>query len=489
MLVILGCLAFSLAIRAHAEWTVVRLHPSGWRSSGASTGNSYTQGGYISASFSGPSRATLFFGGPLSYVDLHPPDATSSGVNAIDGTRFFGTADFEGNIKAGFWNGVSSSWTSLQPSWAAHSYMKGARHGEQVGWSRALNPFGALVDKATLWRGSANSSVNLHPAQYSRSRANSCFGGQQVGLVERSGWGTTACIWSGTADSIVLIGTGVYDSEALGAANGEQVGTDSREGSPHAALWHGTAASFVDLHPAGMWYSSAMSTGGGQQVGYTRLDWATSTSAAIWSGSVESYIDLGALLPPEFIESSGRAVSQVNGLTYVVGTGRTIGSDPHYEALLWIGPAPDPVTIEGTVLLQDTQSTGEGEPVRIELLQANSAAETHEITLGEGGSFSIQTHLNGPTIVAVKGRHWLRRKSNVVQLAIGGLASAQLSLLNGDCDGDNEVGIGDYAMVSAAYNSTPVDPNWNELADLNDDGSVDIADYAVSSANYGQHGD
>ena len=76
-----------------------------------------------------------------------------------------------------------------------------------------------------------------------------------------------------------------------------------------------------------------------------------------------------------------------------------------------------------------------------------------------------------------------------MQLAIGGLASAQLSLLNGDCDGDNEVGIGDYAMVSAAYNSTPVDPNWNELADLNDDGSVDIADYAVSSANYGQHGD
>ena len=60
---------------------------------------------------------------------------------------------------------------------------------------------------------------------------------------------------------------------------------------------------------------------------------------------------------------------------------------------------------------------------------------------------------------------------------------------NGDCDGDNEVGIGDYAILSTAYNSAPGDGNWNIDADLNGDDAVDIADYAILSSQYGNIGD
>ncbi|MBX7135426.1 MAG: hypothetical protein K1X67_22385 [Fimbriimonadaceae bacterium] len=69
------------------------------------------------------------------------------------------------------------------------------------------------------------------------------------------------------------------------------------------------------------------------------------------------------------------------------------------------------------------------------------------------------------------------------------VTSLDFSLTNGDVDGDNEVGIGDYAQLSYAYGSGPGDLNYIEEADLNGDESVDIADYAILSANYGEVGD
>ena len=62
-------------------------------------------------------------------------------------------------------------------------------------------------------------------------------------------------------------------------------------------------------------------------------------------------------------------------------------------------------------------------------------------------------------------------------------------LTNGDCDGDNEVGVGDYAVLSFAYNSSVGDPTFVADADFNGDEAVDIADYSILSANYGLFGE
>ena len=48
------------------------------------------------------------------------------------------------------------------------------------------------------------------------------------------------------------------------------------------------------------------------------------------------------------------------------------------------------------------------------------------------------------------------------------------------CPGDNEVSIGDYAFISAAYGSTVGDPNWLASADLDGDLEVSIGDYVLS---------
>ena len=57
----------------------------------------------------------------------------------------------------------------------------------------------------------------------------------------------------------------------------------------------------------------------------------------------------------------------------------------------------------------------------------------------------------------------------------------------GDFNGDFKVGPADFALLSAAYGSTPSSPKWNPNCDVNGDESVGPADFAQLSAHYGQH--
>jgi hypothetical protein len=47
-----------------------------------------------------------------------------------------------------------------------------------------------------------------------------------------------------------------------------------------------------------------------------------------------------------------------------------------------------------------------------------------------------------------------------------------ITLLNGDCDGDNEVTLLDFGIVVNAFGSTPNDPNWDPRADLDAEWSI-----------------
>ena len=105
------------------------------------------------------------------------------------------------------------------------------------------------------------------------------------------------------------------------------------------------------------------------------------------------------------------------------------------------------------------------------------------------GYFSFKTTRRGTFTIGAKGAHWLRGTNGGVTITNAGAAGLSFSLVNGDADGDNEIGIGDYAMLSAAFNSSPSDLNWLPTADFNADDAVDIADYAILSANFGLAGD
>jgi hypothetical protein len=91
--------------------------------------------------------------------------------------------------------------------------------------------------------------------------------------------------------------------------------------------------------------------------------------------------------------------------------------------------------------------------------------------------------------VCVKASHWLKRCSQEHTIPNDGLSDLSFSLINGDSDGDNEVAIGDYAVLSAAFGTIPGDPNWQPTADLDGDLEVSIGDYAILSFNFGLAGD
>ncbi|MBX7133903.1 MAG: hypothetical protein K1X67_14620 [Fimbriimonadaceae bacterium] len=129
-------------------------------------------------------------------------------------------------------------------------------------------------------------------------------------------------------------------------------------------------------------------------------------------------------------------------------------------------------------------------PVAVEVRAPGSSTvlESHSVLLGEAGECEFDTALTGEVDISIKASHWLRKtfSSHVSEI---GLSGWSIELVNGDSDGDNEVGISDYAILSSGYNSSEGDPHWDPRADLNGDQSVDIADYAILSSNYGLTGD
>lgn len=109
--------------------------------------------------------------------------------------------------------------------------------------------------------------------------------------------------------------------------------------------------------------------------------------------------------------------------------------------------------------------------------------------LDASGNFQFTLPNQGTYSVVAQGRHWLGKKLTPVTVGAAGASGLNFILVNGDIDGDNEVGIGDYSQLSEAYLSTYLAPTWNEDADLNGDEEVDIGDYSVLAANYGILGD
>lgn len=142
--------------------------------------------------------------------------------------------------------------------------------------------------------------------------------------------------------------------------------------------------------------------------------------------------------------------------------------------------------VSGTITLEDFVGTVPGTPIVVEIRPVGSTTvlETLNGTLGSGGTFTVNTTVAaGNYDVAVKAPTWLRKIASNRTLTGSGMTGVNLSVKNGDLDGDNEVGISDYAILSANY-GTP-----GPAGDINGDGDVDIADYAILSANYGQLGD
>ncbi|MBX7136033.1 MAG: hypothetical protein K1X67_25465 [Fimbriimonadaceae bacterium] len=149
-------------------------------------------------------------------------------------------------------------------------------------------------------------------------------------------------------------------------------------------------------------------------------------------------------------------------------------------------------TISGTITLEDIDpaTTRPVTTIRVVVTDGVNTVSDQVVTLGPNGEYEVLAPIaNGTYNVYAVPTHWLIRSAQNLSFSGTSLTGVDISCENGDCDEDNEVGIGDYAILSAAYNSDPSAGNWDIRADLNHDDAVDIADYAIMSSNYGLTGD
>lgn len=145
-------------------------------------------------------------------------------------------------------------------------------------------------------------------------------------------------------------------------------------------------------------------------------------------------------------------------------------------------------SILGTVNLQDWSGPVAGRTVAVTVVTGGGQIWNGNATLDAAGKFEVESvWLPGSYTVYVKADRWLQRSAPVSITGLSG--SASFSLINGDVDGDNEVGSGDLSALSAAFLSSSGDANWNELADLDGDGEVGSADLSVLSTNFLLTGD
>lgn len=167
------------------------------------------------------------------------------------------------------------------------------------------------------------------------------------------------------------------------------------------------------------------------------------------------------------------------------------GSQGNFGALHVRSVPGGPVSVSGQVTFSDRLGNF---PTSVDIdfknADASVAHTAMNVALDGSGNYST-TDLPatpGNYWVSVKVRPWLRRNNGPIDTSVG-QTGVNLALINGDVDDDNEVSIGDYALLSAAFGATPADPNWDPFADLDGDDEVTIGDYAILSGNFGMIGD
>ncbi|MGC8784733.1 MAG: carboxypeptidase regulatory-like domain-containing protein [Armatimonadota bacterium] len=146
-------------------------------------------------------------------------------------------------------------------------------------------------------------------------------------------------------------------------------------------------------------------------------------------------------------------------------------------------------SVSGNVELRDFGGDITQVPVTVELRQDGNVVRTATVSLDSGGNYSIPAVLPGTYDLAFKASHWLRVVVTGVVVDEADVTDVNVSLTNGDIDGDNEVTLFDFGALVAAFGSMPGDDNWNADADLDGDQEVTLFDFGVLVRNFGAMGD
>ena len=253
----------------------VDLHPSNWHYSKANATDGNHQVGYVEGQ-NPPNvnrRAALWSGTPESLVLLWPLSdwGYSEALSAAGGEQvgyvdksFCVNGSTDGGsgctylIHAIAWRGTPESRIDLHPVSLAGANDPGDQRSRAVdtdGMNEVGNanfalpvPGGGYISQthALLWHGTAESVVDLHPANWDASYANGVKNGTQVGygFVVAGESPTSALVWHGTAESLRIVGEGtIIDTNGSTHVGQVPVGFSS-----HAFRWDGESGNGFDLH-------------------------------------------------------------------------------------------------------------------------------------------------------------------------------------------------------------------------------------------------
>lgn len=290
-------------------------------------------------------RAAKWTGTPNSYVELSPPNTNEAGAWGIDGAQQAGSVKVTGGpgFRAMLWSGTAASAVDITPAipGLTSAEILGARAGQQIGAISLPNAqLGFSAPLAGIWRGTADSWVNLHPPGWAYSIGRGTDGVFQVGDVWPQDFfnPSHAALWNGSVDTFVdLHPTGSTQSFAYAVDQGQQVGIAyfPPNATGRAALWTGSSQSFVNLHPQSVpssQQSGAFDVHRGVQVGY--VGQGSAPRAALWQSTAATYLDLHQFLPPNYNRSQAYAVWSTPS-EIIIGGEAFNNSTGVWEAMLW----------------------------------------------------------------------------------------------------------------------------------------------------------
>lgn len=165
----------------------------------------------------------------------------------------------------------------------------------------------------------------------------------------------------------------------------------------------------------------------------------------------------------------------------------------HPSNISTLGAAGAPVpsnfgaNLSGNVTLLDFEGDITTQPV---LITVTDGIQSWEFTtnLDSNGGYSVKVPTTGTFDVRFKADHWLTRAVNGVVVTTN-TQNVNASLINGDVDGDNEIGGGDLSLLASSFLSSLGDDNFNPAADLNGDFEIGSSDLSILAANFLTSGD
>lgn len=278
------------------------------------------------------SHATLKLDG-FDSVQLFATDGFTQGGQALPA----GSSAEPFPWHAVVFKGTTASMVDLHPAGYVFSKVEGVEGDAQAGWGKKEGP--VVNTQPLLWHGSRASVVNLLPAGASSGLVEAIEGGVEYGSVYFPGADFShAAKWEGTAASYQDLNPAGYDGSSIsGASATDRVGIALRSVDPdvdqHAFRWAGNTG--FDLHPGSAWFSRASATDGITQVGFyiPTSDFPYRARACLWHGTAASFVDLHALLPPEYEISEATGVS---GKT--VSGWASAASGEHPVPVIWVLP-------------------------------------------------------------------------------------------------------------------------------------------------------